>query len=476
MGPECRRSVRSRFVVVAGDLKRAPARTAASGKVDGHRFARGAMMEHFSGARSVSAPQTGMPFGGIETHWRRGAASVPTNDVLVLSGFWPTQSNPISGIFVSQQIAALCRAGCRVTVLIGEAIGKKRDRHLGLDELGLPPGRVTLTTVPLLRAPEALSANRTLFAFNVRSIGLSVSAKMAAIAPANGVLQACLVHGLRYYTVSAPFWAASLSAPKIAFLHGVDPFVTRPSVASFVGPYVTQAQDHINTVVLVGTSLRRHAAELGFDTGKTVVIPNGTEIPPLSECLPDVGAGDGILRIASVSNLIALKGIDDNIRALSLLKERHGIDRWRYSIVGEGPERTRLEALAASLGLQDRIRFLGRLPYRETMQQIARADVFSLPSWGEAFGIVYLEAMARMRPTIGCLENGAADIITDGVDGMLVPPRDFEALALAFQRLATQPGLRRELGRNARRTAEGYSWDIHVARLLDVINAPRRHS
>ena len=473
MGPGFRRSVRSRFAVVAGDVKPAPAHSAAAGKTDRRRLARDAMIKHSGGTPSVAAPSTGivMPLGGIETHWTRGAAGVPTIDVLVLSGFWPTRSNPISGIFVPQQIAALCRTGCRVTVLVGDAIGKRKDRPLSPEELGLPAGQVSLATMPLLRAPEAFSANRPLFAFNVRSIGLSVSARVAAMVRARGVPQACIIHGLRYYTLSAPSWAGRLSARKIAFLHGVDPFVARPSVAGLVRPHVRRAQDFIDTLALVGSPLRRHAAELGFDAERTVVLPNGTEIPPLSDCLADKGAGDGTLRIASVSNLIALKGIDDNIRALSLLKERHGIDRWHYSVVGEGPERTRLEALAASFGLRDRIRFLGRLPYRETMQEIAEADVFSLPSWGEAFGIVYLEAMARMRPTIGCLENGAADIITDGVDGLLVPPRTPETLALAFRRLFIEPGLRQELGLNARKTAERYSWDAHALRLLDLINA-----
>jgi glycosyltransferase involved in cell wall biosynthesis len=392
-----------------------------------------------------------------------------TTKLLVVSGFWPTQANPISGIFASQQIAALCRAGCSVTVLVGEAIGKQKDCYLSPEELGLSADNVVLIKMPLLRLPEVLSASAPAFTLNVRSIGLSVSRAVASLVRERGIPDGCIIHGLRYYMFAAPYWSAPLDLPKIAFMHGVDPFLSKRRMISFAKPYLRRAQTYINRVVLVGSPLRSHAADLGIDEAKTVVIPNGAELPPLSELPTNPASNGGILRVVSVSNLIALKGIEDNIRALWYLKERHGIDRWCYSVIGDGPERARLEALVASLDLKDRIQFLGRLGYAETMGELAKADVFSLPSWGEAFGIVYLEAMGRMRPTIGCLGNGAADIITDGQDGILVPPKDPAVLALALKRLFDQPDLRQALGRRARCTAEQYSWDVNARRVLDIL-------
>ena len=98
-------------------------------------------------------------------------------------------------------------------------------------------------------------------------------------------------------------------------------------------------------------------------------------------------------RILSVSNLIRIKGVDDNLRALGSLYKRNPSIAWEYRIVGDGPCKQELEALSRSLGIAERVLFLGRIGYEETMAEIDACDIFSLPSWGEAFGIVYLEAM-----------------------------------------------------------------------------------
>lgn len=395
-------------------------------------------------------------------------------EILVVSGFWPTTSNPISGIFASQQVAAFCRAGCRVTVITGRTIGKPGQRYISPKDLGLPVDKVTLLAVSHLRMPESLSANWPGFALNVRSIGLSISRAIASYLRRGGAPQGCIIHGLRYYAFSAPYWSRSLRVPRLAFVHGADPFLMRPSVTSVAKSYMRDAEGFIDRIVLVGRPLRRHVADLGIDEAKAVVIPNGTDLPEQSELSSKPASPDGVVRIASISNLIALKGIDDNIRALWLLKEQHGIDRWQYSVVGDGPEKERLTALVKTLSLNDHVHFIGRLPYRDSMRVVAEADIFSLPSWGEAFGIVYLEAMARMKPTIGCFDNGAADIITNGIDGLLVPPKDPTSLAIALKRLIENPQLRKELGQHARLTAERFSWDANARRILELLGLPRK--
>lgn len=392
--------------------------------------------------------------------------------LLIVTHFWPTVSNPVSGIFVVQQLAAFCRAGCRVTVFASRTIGKRMDRLLTPDELGLPSDEVSLVVLPFLRLPEAVSASAPAFAFNVRSSGLSMSKAVASAMSRTAPPAGCIIHGLRYHAFSLPRWGRNLPGRKIAFIHGVDPFLVKQRMTALAASCLNRSRAGLDKIVLVGSPLRFHALSLGLDASGTVVIPNGTDVPALCTPPPNSGADGDILRIVSVSNLVALKGVDDNIRALSLLSAQHGIDNWRYTVVGDGPERGRLQALAASLGLNERIEFPGRLSYPATMNEIANADIFSLPSWGEAFGIVYLEAMARGRPAIGCLENGAADIITDGKDGLLVPPGNHEAVALAIRRLFRQPDLRRAIGRQARLTAEGYSWDVNAGRVLRLLDPP----
>ncbi len=176
-----------------------------------------------------------------------------------------------------------------------------------------------------------------------------------------------------------------------------------------------------------------------------------------------------MLEFASVSNLIPLKGIEDNIRASDILRHEHDLMDWRYSIVGDGPQRRDLEELTHQLDLSEHVRFLGRLPRGKTMAIMDGCDIFSLPSWGDAFGIVYVEAMARRKVVIGCKGWGAADIITDGKDGLLVPEKNPEALAAYFKALIADAALRERLAAAARQTAERFSWEINARRLLDLM-------
>lgn len=385
--------------------------------------------------------------------------------VVLISAFWPTRDNPISGVFVVQQIAAFCRAGWEVTVLVGRAVGRTGQDYLSPAELGLQ-GAVKLVIFPYLRFPQALSATPLSFRFNLWSYGNAVARRLRALWQRRPAAQLCLAHGLVYPGLTLPYWADAVPAPTLVCLHGVDPFLTLPSVRRFVGPLMKAVEARAQALVLVGSPLRRHADELGFAAGKCVVVANGAVLPAEEPVPPPHTPAPWGVHVVSVSNLVALKGIDDNLHALHRLKATLSRTDWRYSIVGDGPERARLEALTTALGLDAQVRFLGRLPYAETMAVMASADIFSVPSWGEAFGIVYLEAMARGCPTIGCLDNGAADIITSGVDGFLVPPKDPQALAATFERLIADPELRRRTGEAARRTARGFTWDANVARLV----------
>lgn len=391
-------------------------------------------------------------------------------NILVISGFWPTKQNPISGIFVVQQVKALCNAGYSISVIVGNTIWKAHTNHLTPDELGLPADKVELIRVPILRLPEKLSANRLGFTLNVWSIGASISQAIKAIIRKSDLPEGCIIHDFRYFSLSARQWRQHIGCPTIAFVHGFDPLFKREFVSECIPGHFRRALPKIDKVILVGTSLKSHVLSLGIDESMISILPNGTEIPALSDTLECNLSEAVVISIISVSNLIDWKGIDDNLRALALLRHKHGIDNWTYTVVGDGPERQNLEHMAHELGIRDQTRFTGRLSYDQTMDEIAEADIFSLPSWGEAFGIVYLEAMARCKPVIGCFDNGAADIITDGADGMLVPPKSPDALALALQKLLENPELRIALGRQARTTAEGFTWDINASRVLKLLD------
>jgi glycosyltransferase involved in cell wall biosynthesis len=138
-------------------------------------------------------------------------------------------------------------------------------------------------------------------------------------------------------------------------------------------------------------------------------------------------------------------------------------------IVGEGSLDGELRALAASLGraVADRIVFTGR---REDVAAItAEIDVAVLPSLREAQGISILEAMARHKPVVASAVGGIPEVLTNGLDGLLVPPADPAALAEACIRLACSPSLRSRMGEAGRATVEArFSLDAIVRRIEEV--------
>jgi len=389
--------------------------------------------------------------------------------LLIATGFWPSKENSISGIFVAQQVAAFVRLGYQVTILSGNTIGRPASPRLTPSELGLPEERVAMVSYPLLRLPEHLSGLPGGITLNTATTGISMCRLIRKLVRSHGPFDAAIIHALRYAGFALPTWRHLIQGKVLTVCHGVDPFLEQPGNIKRSFPLLQKMVGQCEKLVLVGQPLRTHVHSLGLSQECLAVIPNGTDLPDRTEVSEGQRALDIARRIVSVSNLVALKGIDLNLRALARISATHPQLKWEYVIVGEGPLRYELETLSAELGLTERVRFLGRISYAGTMQAIAAADIFSLPSWGEAFGIVYLEAMARMRPVIGCLENGAADIISDGVDGLLIPPQDEVALAQALESLLSDPERCSRIGVAGRQTAEGFSWQENAQRMLRLL-------
>jgi glycosyltransferase involved in cell wall biosynthesis len=138
-----------------------------------------------------------------------------------------------------------------------------------------------------------------------------------------------------------------------------------------------------------------------------------------------------------------------------------------FLLAGDGPEREGLEALARELGLEGRVRFLGR---REDVPQLlAAADVFALPSLYEGSSLAVLEAMAAGIPVVSSAIGGTDELIEDGRSGLLVPPGEAEALAAALRRLLGDPELGRQLAARAReRVEEDLTRERMAARVTGV--------
>ena len=201
--------------------------------------------------------------------------------------------------------------------------------------------------------------------------------------------------------------------------------------------------------------------------GQYAIIPNGIDLELFS---PDVSPAsefcDGKLNILFVGRMEKQKGVDYLIKAYKLVKKE--IPNSRLIILGPGTRlRGKYEKEVQQSGLKDVI-FVGGKPQSELPQYYKAADVFCAPATGlESFGIVLLEAMAVGRPVVATDIEGYNSVLTDGVEGRLVPPRDEKMLARALASLLTNEPLRQEMAARARLKAMEYSWEHVAQRVLN---------
>lgn len=184
---------------------------------------------------------------------------------------------------------------------------------------------------------------------------------------------------------------------------------------------------------------------------------------------------DNLPTVVYVGRLVKRKGIDNLIRAFTLLPASLGA---RLVIVGgeheeisaeNSPEVARLSAMAKKLGVLDRVTFVGKRQQDQLYRYYSAADVAVSTPWYEPFGMTPLEAMACGTPFIGSAVGGLRTTITDGVTGYLVPPHDPAILADRIKRILENPKLRDWMGRAARQRVEKlYRWSHVAARASGV--------
>jgi glycosyltransferase involved in cell wall biosynthesis len=179
------------------------------------------------------------------------------------------------------------------------------------------------------------------------------------------------------------------------------------------------------------------------------------------------------LHLVTVARLDAMKGHRHALAAMRAALER-GCDI-TYTIAGEGAYRREIEEATRRLGLQERVRLTGTLSEESVLDLLQQADVFVLPSigLGEAAPVSVMEAMACGLPVICSIIGGTPDMITSGVNGLLIPQGDESALAGALVLLAENAEERKRLGGAARdRAVQLFDCKETARRLVEAMQAP----
>jgi sugar transferase (PEP-CTERM/EpsH1 system associated) len=195
---------------------------------------------------------------------------------------------------------------------------------------------------------------------------------------------------------------------------------------------------------------------VGIRRDKTVIVPNGIDLQDFAR-LPGRRQARAALKlppdrvlVGTVARLDPVKRLDVLLRAMGSLLGVYAI------IVGDGPERTQLQALTKRSGLVGRVHFVGH--QEDILPWLAALDVFVLSSDWEGMSNALLEAMAAGLPVVATTVGGTPEVVVDGVTGLLVPPRDPAALAGALATLVCDTALRRKMGQAGReRVAQCFS-------------------
>ena len=136
----------------------------------------------------------------------------------------------------------------------------------------------------------------------------------------------------------------------------------------------------------------------------------------------------------------------------------------------DGRERAALESMAQDLGIGGQVRFVGAVGHDEVYAHLAQADVFLLPSYREAFGVAYLEAMACGLLAIGVRGQGACAFIRDGETGLLAEPRDVESLVACLQKVLDRPDEMQAVAAAGRDLVRSeFTWRRHAEKMAAVL-------
>lgn len=296
--------------------------------------------------------------------------------------------------------------------------------------------------------------------------------------------------GVRYDLLHGNFWmsgwaacevARTTGAPVVQIFHATGKTKQREQGAADTSPgeRIAIELDVVRRADALIAQCPEEERELVEDYGappdKVAVVPSAVDTTRFrpedkTEARRRLGLPPNEPVVVYVGRMLPRKDVRNVVRALATLKRRPAAGETLPLLLLVGgetrepdetatPEIGALRRLAEDLGVADRVRFLGRRQPDELRWCYAAGDVAVTTPWYEPFGLTPLEAMACGRPVVGSAVGGIAFTVADGETGMLVPPRDPDALAAALRRLLADPALRERMGRSARhRVEDAFTW------------------
>jgi glycosyltransferase involved in cell wall biosynthesis len=355
--------------------------------------------------------------------------------VLTLTPFYPNEADDAQGCFVAEPLRHLEPLDVRQTIFVVQPFyrgdftpNKSSPSARAIKYFSLPAG-VGLPTSGFFLFARILHEVRRIHA--------------------RDPIHLVHAHGALPCGHAAALLGRELHIPFVVTVHGLDAYSTR-QVTGISGEWCKRISRLVYRsacrTICVSEKVAEQVVAGASAPARTVVVYNGVD----TELFSPAEADDDAMRILSVGGLIPSKGHDQLLRAFASIHQR--FPDCICEIIGDGPERGRLERLAGALGLASKVRFRGRLPRREVAAAMRECVLFVLPSCYEALGCVYLEAMASAKATIGCRGQGVDEIIRDGENGCLIDANELSQLSDTLQNLLEDSARRLRIGKAARET------------------------
>ncbi len=366
----------------------------------------------------------------------RAGGVVAALHVLTLTPFFPSDQNEVSGSFVAEPIEQLRQFGVDSSVIAASPIyyPRKHSSSSAAAEwvrYAQVPGNLGLS-----------SAGKLLYARLLERIRWLHSVKPIDVIHAHAALPC---------GHAAALLSRRLNIPFVVTVHGLDVFNNchlGGIPAAWRRKVSVEVYGAARTVVCISGKVQEILKTGTLAETCSSIVHNGVN-PSLFSPNPAEG-GTFDPEILMVGTLLPSKGHELVLRALRKL--RPSFPQLRCRIIGEGPDRARLEALVRELGIGQQVQFVGRQSRLEVAEAMRRCSVFVLPSRNEGLGCVYLEAMSCGKAVIGCRGQGIDEVIEQRKNGWLVSAEGLEELVQGLSALLGSPELRTRIGTAARQT------------------------
>lgn len=391
--------------------------------------------------------------------------------ILCLTPWFPARPGDQFGNFILDSLLAMKDQGHELATLVcqpwhpawGGRLHEDWGRPVTTPGLHDPGLQVAVLRYPSI--PRNLCRRFSLWMFRRRVLG-PLQKRIADFRP-----DVLLVHTEQMAMV-ATVAASPAGIPVILVVHGVN---TSPRLNTAAErARMRDMLQKVDRIVLVGEPLWTPLAELTGSTDRFRIVHNGVRFPS-QELGQAPSCAQHPLRFISVSNLVEGKGVDINLEALARI-DADGLQDWHYTVVGGGSQAEQLRQLAQRLGIGHKVHFTGAVAHRDVYEQLVQASVFLLPSWQEAFGVAWLEAMACGLLTVAVAGQGPSAFIRHDASGLLVAPRSVDSVVACLRRIFAEPAALQLVAQQGQREVRrDFTWAAHARRLGQVCSEVLRH-